>query len=318
MVMGSEKFCLRWNDFEHNISSAFRYLRDDRDFFDVTLVCNEEQIQAHKVILAACSVFFHKILRRNPHQHPLLYMKGVKVSDMKAVLDFMYHGEVNVAQEELNSFLSVAEDLCVKGLTQDQNVKTKQPTNIVENEITVREDSRKETHNTQISRNSSESAQPIEDDLQQQVMFVKTEPRGSQATKCPSSSAKFISSSAQEQSVAMYEEDEEALFGCEEEQQFVGEGIITTNNEMPVQSGEEEFESFLKLNSAKIERSTWSCYLCGKITNKSSHMRQHFEAFHYSLGQMQCEVCQKTFKTRHSLATHVSKNHRNHENIYSN
>ena len=82
--------------------------------------------------------------------------------------------------------------------------------------------------------------------------------------------------------------------------------------------GEEEFESFLKLNSAKIERSTWSCYLCGKITNKSSHMRQHFEAFHYSLGQMQCEVCQKTFKTRHSLATHVSKNHRNHENIYSN
>ena len=31
----------------------------------------------------------------------------------------MYHGEVNVAQEELNSFLAVAEELRVKGLTQN-------------------------------------------------------------------------------------------------------------------------------------------------------------------------------------------------------
>ena len=119
--MGSEKFCLRWNDFETNISSAFRELRDDKDFFDVTLACDDEQIQAHKVILSACSVFFRNILRRNPHQHPLLYMKGVKYTDLQSVLNFMYHGEVNVAQEELNSFLAVAEDLRVKGLTQNNS-----------------------------------------------------------------------------------------------------------------------------------------------------------------------------------------------------
>lgn len=119
--MGSEKFCLRWNDFENNISSAFRELRDDKDFFDVTLACDDEQIQAHKVILSACSPFFRNILRRNPHQNPLLYLKGVKYTDLQSVLNFMYHGEVNVAQEELNSFLAVAEDLRVKGLTQNQS-----------------------------------------------------------------------------------------------------------------------------------------------------------------------------------------------------
>jgi len=119
--MGSEKFCLRWNDFETNISSAFRELRDDKDFFDVTLACDDEQIQAHKVILSACSPFFRNVLRRNPHQHPLLYLKGVKYTDLQSVLNFMYHGEVNVAQEELNSFLAVAEDLRVKGLTQGSN-----------------------------------------------------------------------------------------------------------------------------------------------------------------------------------------------------
>ena len=120
--MGSaEKFCLRWNDFESNISVAFRELREDKDFFDVTLACDDDQIQAHKVILSACSPFFRTILKRNRHEHPLLYLKGVKYTDLLAVLNFMYHGEVNVAQEELNSFLAIAEDLKVKGLTQNKS-----------------------------------------------------------------------------------------------------------------------------------------------------------------------------------------------------
>ena len=114
--MANEQFCLKWNDFETNVSTAFRELREDKDFFDVTLACDDEQIQAHKVILAACSTFFRTVLRRNRHEHPLLYLKGVKYIDLVAVLNFMYHGEVNVAQDDLNSFLQVAEDLKVKGI----------------------------------------------------------------------------------------------------------------------------------------------------------------------------------------------------------
>jgi len=117
----SEKFCLRWNDFETNISVAFRELREEKDFFDVTLACDDSQVQAHKVILSACSPFFRQVLRKNPHQHPLLYLKGVKYKELLSVLNFMYMGEVNVAQEELNSFLAVAEDLRVKGLTQNNS-----------------------------------------------------------------------------------------------------------------------------------------------------------------------------------------------------
>ena len=117
-MASSEKFCLRWNDFESNISVAFRELRDDKDFFDVTLACDEEQIQAHKVILSACSPFFRSILRKNPHAHPLLYLKGVKFSDLQSVLNFMYHGEVNVNQEDLQMFLAAAEELRIKGLSQ--------------------------------------------------------------------------------------------------------------------------------------------------------------------------------------------------------
>ena len=119
--MSSEKFCLKWNDFEANITSAFRDLKDEKDFFDVTIACGDDQVQAHKVILSACSPFFKNLLRRNQHPHPLLYLKGISFSGIQSVLNFMYYGEANIAQEDLNTFLSVAEELKVKGLTQSQN-----------------------------------------------------------------------------------------------------------------------------------------------------------------------------------------------------
>ena len=94
--MANEKFCLKWNDFEQNISGAFRELKDDADFFDVTLACDsDEQISAHKVILSACSPFFRQVLRKQKHQHPLLYLRGVSFSDLESVLAFMYNGEVS-------------------------------------------------------------------------------------------------------------------------------------------------------------------------------------------------------------------------------
>jgi len=124
---GGEKFCLKWNEFESNVSTAFRELRDDKDFFDVTLACEGNQLEAHKVILSACSPFFRSVLKRNPHSHPLLYLKGIKYENVLSVLNFMYHGEVNIAQDELNSFLAVAEDLQVKGLTQNGGAPSSNP-----------------------------------------------------------------------------------------------------------------------------------------------------------------------------------------------
>ena len=105
------------------MKNVFREMREGQELFDVTLACDDgTYLEAHRIVLAACSTFFRNILRQNPHQHPLIYLKGVTFTDLQSVLNFMYHGEVNIAQEELNSFLSVAEDLKVKGLTQSQPV----------------------------------------------------------------------------------------------------------------------------------------------------------------------------------------------------
>ena len=81
----SEKLCLKWNDFQENVDSAFGNLREDKEFTDVTLACEDgQQIEAHKVILAPSSPFFQNLLNKKvkKHYHPLIYMKGVKFEDL--------------------------------------------------------------------------------------------------------------------------------------------------------------------------------------------------------------------------------------------
>ena len=93
----SEKFCLKLKNFQDNIASSIHGLREDMDFSDVTLVCEEDkQIEAHRVILSACSPFFSSVLKRNKHSHPMIYMRGLKSKDLVAIVDFIYHGETSI------------------------------------------------------------------------------------------------------------------------------------------------------------------------------------------------------------------------------
>ena len=84
----------------------------------MTLACEDgTQIETHKVVLASSSPFFMEILKKNKHPHPLIYMKGSKAEDLMAMIDFLYYGEANVNEENLNAFLGLAEELRLKGLT---------------------------------------------------------------------------------------------------------------------------------------------------------------------------------------------------------
>ena len=92
-------------------------LREDKYFTDVTLACEDgQQVEAHKVILAATSPFFQRLLERHKHPQPLVYMKGVKIEDLCAVVDFLYFGEARIKAEDINSFLAIAKELQLRGL----------------------------------------------------------------------------------------------------------------------------------------------------------------------------------------------------------
>ena len=78
-------------------------MREDDDFADVTLACEDgKQFKAHKVILATSSPSLQNILRKNSHAHPLMYMRGMKSEDLVAIMDFLYCGEAKIYQENLS------------------------------------------------------------------------------------------------------------------------------------------------------------------------------------------------------------------------
>ena len=123
----SEKLCLQWNDFKENIASSFKDLRNEKEFTDVTLACEDgQQIDVNKTVLASSSPFFKELFKKHKHPHPLIYMRGIKSNNLATVIDFLYYGEVKVLEEDLNSFLALAEEFKLKGLS-DISQSDKEP-----------------------------------------------------------------------------------------------------------------------------------------------------------------------------------------------
>lgn len=115
--MGSQQFCLKWKSHYSNLLSALDQLLFSESLTDVTLACEGFSLKAHKAMLSACSPFFQTLFAENSCQHPIVILKDFKFSELRAIVDFMYHGEVNVSREQLSSLLRAAEALQVKGLT---------------------------------------------------------------------------------------------------------------------------------------------------------------------------------------------------------
>ncbi|CAG9859613.1 unnamed protein product [Phyllotreta striolata] len=126
MTMASKHFCLKWTKFQSNILSAFESLQNTEDLADVTLTCEGINIKAHKFILSACSPYFRTIFKENPCPHPIVILKDVAHADLMALINFMYHGEVTVSEDQLSSFLNTAMILQVLGLMNDDHPDRKQ------------------------------------------------------------------------------------------------------------------------------------------------------------------------------------------------
>ncbi|ENN70332.1 hypothetical protein YQE_12842, partial [Dendroctonus ponderosae] len=122
-----QHFCLRWNNFQANITSQFDILRCNEDFTDVTIACEGQRLLAHKVVLSACSPYFKELFKTNPCSHPIVFMRDVEARHIIALMEFMYVGEVNVSQAHLSAFLKTAESLKIRGLTDTSSDADHQP-----------------------------------------------------------------------------------------------------------------------------------------------------------------------------------------------
>lgn len=117
-----QQYCLRWNQHRSNLLTAFDQLLQTEALTDVTLSCGGASIKCHRIVLAACSGYFQSLFvtdnvyMGSPQQHPIIVFKDIQLSELKAILEFIYRGEVSVAQEQVGALLKAAESLKVKGL----------------------------------------------------------------------------------------------------------------------------------------------------------------------------------------------------------
>ena len=279
----SKMLCLNWNDFSSSLSDSAKELKDDQDFLDVTLAFDDdEQIKANKFMLSICSPFFRRILKRNIHSHPLLYLRGIKSANMRKMLDFIYHGEVHISESELSCFLTNAKELELKGLTEKLPI----------------EESTQTSHNKpfRFSDNSMKVADAQNKLRTNYILKPKNEPQ-----------INFSNTD-----VEHFANDEQSA--CVTIMDDVDEILSYDNPEISYDatSYAEEDESFTKSyidNNMLVDHGMFVCKECGKAFSRKQVLENHIEI--HMDNSYQCSICQKPFKTRNSLKSHLSQRHRN-------
>ena len=133
-----EKFSLKWDNFQTNFTNSFKKIKDEKDFFDVTLVTEDNQfVSAHKVVLAASSELFKNILKKADHSTPMIYLNGVEFKELSWIIDYIYEGETSIFQEDLKSFLGIAKKLKIEALIgiKEEDERQEEPLNLKSNMI---------------------------------------------------------------------------------------------------------------------------------------------------------------------------------------
>ena len=264
-----EKYSVKWDDFHMNIA---KFMSQEKNFCDVTLACDDnQQLDAHKIILSAGSQFFRDVLTNTKHPHPFIYLKGVRRADLQNIMDFLYHGEASIAHEELETFLETAKVLQILGIENNYgndfvdalesypDVKPR-PSEIYEdkamlNLVDVQQDSdQQNVYDTEIDEN-------VED--------LRT----------------------------MAETNADSLHS--EDVSDVKNNLVLDANHKLDSKTEELIEK---------KDGLWECKVCGKTSVRKNHAKNHTE-IHLEGINHACTVCSKSFHTRDSLRVHARNNH---------
>ncbi|KAF7269634.1 hypothetical protein GWI33_017317 [Rhynchophorus ferrugineus] len=326
-----QHFCLRWNNFQANITSQFEALRYNEDFTDVTIACEGQQLQAHKVVLSACSPYFKELFKANPCTHPIIFMRDVEARHIMALMEFMYVGEVNVSQTHLSAFLKTAESLKIRGLTdtssesdavpEENSLYLKpQPQRSVRNGLLVNKAKQK---SPQISSTSTvTSSQDVSPDNATIPVPNSSSPTPKRQCKSETdirNSAEMKPSLLPKVELPEYISDDEN----DNEQDDNSPNFYTGNDtsllaggvDIIPQSGNfggkelgQEFISSGNNNRKLHSLDPRPCSECGKVYSNLSNLRQHMKLIHFPT-YVTCGTCQKQFKTDLYLRRHIMSAH---------
>ena len=285
-VSPNDKLCLNWKSFQENINSSFRELRSDEDFSDVTLACEDGfQVSGHKVIFASSSPFFKNVLKLNKNPHPLIYMRGVKSEDLVAIVDFLYFGEAEIEQANLDDFLALAEELKISGLMSQGPLTKDNP-----NKPTAKKVLKSKFSFGELEHARVKTEELVENDVE---VLEANNPSGN-----------FLDTS----------NSLPAVLGAKTFNSELSEEIKSLANENDIDARVKSMMKFSenRVMSNKKPGTTLGrariCKVCGKEGAMATIMN-HIEAKHLEPCEHPCDLCGKVSKSRNGLAQHKVKEH---------
>ena len=301
--------------FESTSDFFLNSLYRDKEFMDVTLICeNGKQLQAHRVILSSTSPILKNILQMNNQQNSVVYFRGVTFQDLQALIKFIYLGKVELEHHSVASFLSLASDLLISGISKrnHQSEADAPVTSLAEKQqipmVVIKLEQTYEKiidpmEKPDMTDNSTAAAMDninnIDYNIDKIVELNKT---------FKLANAVHVEGDMEnnEHSQKKYIESK-ANFGKEEitlkEEQFLS--IVNMKEKYEI-SGDENLS---KLGSfKKSESGTFICPLCNFTTEKRKQLFAHKLFVHINL-KLGCDVCEKTFSDLRSLKKHKKTTH---------
>jgi len=288
-TMTLEPYVLNWVDHEQVRASSLQSLWKQQDFLDVTIACDDDQIEAHKVVLSAASPFFQNILKRNPHSHPLLYLRGTTKKDMEAILEFIYSGTTKVIQEDLEHFIELAKSLHVNGLceydiasTEDNYVEFPTSGEIIAGKNKENEPSGKKSMGQKKRRKKSTKEETVVKDIDE-IAGLENESANYMLDMAINSLNTFLEPEKSKENPEFQKND------------FMNTSIA------------EYDEKVLEL----VEKSEigWKCRQCPYERKASAHVNEHVE-MHITGFLLSCNLCDRTFTHKRQIRHHKSRHHK--------
>ena len=320
---------LRWSSFHGNILKTFEDVRASEDFSDVTLACDDDCIvEAHKLILASGSIFFHKLFsagRFKSTPHPIIFLNGVKAWQLEAFMDFIYSGETRVRQEDLKYFLELAQQLGISGigecLTANQseinlisNSLKQSDLNIFTNEQNqvFQSEDRFEIHNPGEKNLKDENSKNyLEDTSYADAMLkgVKIIPISLEPKMKGRSDGLFI------------QEDFDNQLPCgdfvenmkqnNEEYEYMSAPSVQLQEESICENSVSKVNSFSKPKTMSVKYQYEKKYNCNQCESKFTHntaFLKHKQSKHEGMKYV-CDECRKEFVQKAHLVRHKKKRH---------
>ncbi|CAH0725858.1 unnamed protein product, partial [Brenthis ino] len=280
------QFSLRWNNYVTHVTEAFNVLRFENDLVDVTLCCDGGKIRAHKMLLSACSNYFKQIFKENPCQHPVIIFRNFKYDDLNAIINFMYHGEVNIFQEQLESFLITAEFLEVKGLTDN-----------------VEDDSSK--NQIRISENNSLDLSSKSSRPNALLLPIPTDEPMNLAT-IPITRDNNI---PHDNILVVQEPEYEVIEPQPETSKIETTKIkLSTNpiDDMQIDTQNATAEDLSDKSNTESDLAKFRCQLCPKGFKHPTSLTLHKDSH---AGKTQCPVCHRSFSRSYDMRSHLQRIH---------